>query len=71
MPNKIRTWRPQTYMLLAAFDNINWVEILREGFSPLRSVTSLNPLQAKILRLLGVPVEDYSVEALAPRSKIG
>jgi transposase len=71
MPNKIRTWRPQTYLLLAAFDNINWVEIIHEGFPPLRSVTSLNPLQAEILGLLGVPVEDYSVEALAPRSKIG
>ena len=71
MPNKIQTWRPQTATLLAAFDNINWVEILHEGFSPLRSVTSLNPLQAEILGLLGVPTEDYSVEAFAPRSKIG
>ena len=71
MPNKIQTWRPQTATLLAAFDNINWVEIIQEGFLPLRSVTSLNPLQAEILGLLGVPTEDYSVEALAPRSKIG
>ncbi|MEK7378906.1 MAG: transposase, partial [Candidatus Binatota bacterium] len=68
MPNKIRTWRPQTCTLLAAFDNINWVEIIREGFPPLRSVTSLNPLQAEILGLLGVPVVDYSVEALPPKS---
>jgi transposase len=68
MPNKIQTWRPQTNTLLAAFDNINWVEIIREGYSPLRSVTSLNPLQLKILGLLGVPVKDYSIEALIPKS---
>lgn len=68
MPNKIRTWRPQSHELLAAFDNIHCVEIVYEGFPPLSCVTSLSPLQVEILGLLGVPVEDYSLEALTPKS---
>ena len=54
MPNKIQTWRPQTDFLLAAFDNINLVEILTHKYSS-SVLTTLNPLQLEILRILLVP----------------
>mgnify|MGYP001571957311 CR=1 FL=1 len=54
MPNKIQTWRPQTDFLLAAFDNINLVELLTQEFSS-SVLTTLNPVQREILKILLVP----------------
>ncbi len=54
MPNRIQTWRPQTDFLLAAFDNINLVELFTHE-SSLFVLTTLNPLQREILQLLLVP----------------
>lgn len=59
MPNKIQTWRPQTDFLLAAFDNINLVELLTHEYSS-SVLTTLNPLQLEILQILLVP-DIYSV----------
>jgi transposase len=54
MPNKIQTWRPQTGFLLAAFDNINLVELFTHESSS-SVLTTLNPLQREILQLLLAP----------------
>ena len=72
MPNRIKTWRPQTDKLLAAFDNIHLVQINSHetssyGTSSL-SITSLNSLQLEILQLLGVPVKKYSLNAFNMKS---
>jgi len=67
MPNRIRTWRPQTDELLAAFDNINLVEIVHNGISS-SHITDLNPVQTEILLLLGVPVAKYSPGAYTHKS---
>jgi len=67
MPNRIRTWRPQTDELLAAFDNISLVEIVHNGTSS-SHITSLNPVQSEILLLLGVPVTKYSPGAYTHKS---
>ncbi len=67
MPNRIRTWRPQTDKLLAAFDNINLVEFLNDDGSS-SHVTSLNALQTEILQLIGVPVKKYASEAFFLKS---
>lgn len=62
MPNKIKTWRPQTDKLLEAFNNINLVEIVHNGVIS-SYMTSLNFLQLEILQLLGVPANKYSLNA--------
>jgi len=61
LPNKIKTWRPQTDKLLAAFDNI-YLIININGNLPL-NITRLNSVQLEILKLLGVPVNKYSLNA--------
>ncbi len=61
MPNKIQTWRPQTDFLLAAFDNINLVELLTHEHSS-SILTTLNPLQREILQILLVPDVYYSLK---------
>ena len=72
MPNRIKTWRPQTDKLLAAFDNIHLVKINGHETSPYGisslSITSLNSLQLEILQLLGVPVKKYSLNAFNMKS---
>ncbi len=60
MPNKIRTWRPQTNELLSAFDNVNVVEFHDDGVV-MSDVTTLNSTQVEILEILGVPEEKYSL----------
>jgi transposase len=67
MPNRIKTWRPQTDKLLAAFDNIYLVRISGHETSS-SSITSLNSLQLEILQLLGVPVKKYSLNAFNMKS---
>jgi transposase len=61
-PNKIKTWRPQTDKMLAAFDNIHLVQINDESTSAL-DITTLDSLQLEILQLLGVPENKYSLNA--------
>lgn len=61
-PNKIKTWRPQTDKMLAAFDNIHLVQINDESTSAL-DITTLDSLQLEILHLLGVPENKYSLNA--------
>lgn len=68
MPNRIRTWRPQTNELLAAFDNIQLVKHVR-GDDIEIYVTTLNSLQKEILQLLEIPEEVYSVESIVHRRK--
>jgi len=63
MPNRIRTWRPQTNELLAAFDNIQRISHVR-GDEIETYVTTLNSLQKEILQLLEIPEEVYSVESI-------
>jgi transposase len=60
LPNRIKTWRPQTDKLLAAFDNIHLIS--GNGILSL-NITSLNSVQLEILQLLGVPVNKYSLKA--------
>lgn len=67
MPNRIKTWRPQTDKLLAAFDNIYLVHISGHETSS-SSITSLNSLQLEILQLLGVPEKKYSLNAFNMKS---
>ncbi len=67
MPNRIKTWRPQTDKLLAAFDNIYLVQISGHETSSL-SITSLNSLQLEILQLLDVPMKKYSLNAFNMKS---
>ncbi|MDI6793325.1 MAG: hypothetical protein QME81_10730 [bacterium] len=67
MPNKIKTWRPQTDKLLAAFDNINLVEIV-DGETSSSHMASLSSLQLEVLQLLGVPVGKYSLNAFTQKS---
>lgn len=67
MPNRIKTWRPQTDKLLAAFDNIYLVQISGHETSS-SSITSLNSLQLEILQLLGVPEKKYSLNAFNMKS---
>ncbi len=69
MPNKIQTWRPQTDNLLAAFDNVAFVEISQNDRSYFQS-TTLSPLQLEILRILAVPVGSYSAEIFSQNFKI-
>lgn len=68
MPNKIKTWRPQTDKLLAAFDNINLLQISHDDGISFRGMTSLSSLQFEILQILGVPVSKYSLDAFTPKS---
>jgi transposase len=67
MPNRIKTWRPQTDKLLAAFDNIYLVHISGHETSS-SSITTLNSLQLEILQLLGVPEKKYSLNAFNMKS---
>jgi transposase len=67
MPNRIKTWRPQTDKLLATFDNIYLVQISGHETSS-SSITSLNPLQLEILQLLGIPAKKYSLNAFNMKS---
>jgi len=67
MPNRIKTWRPQTDKLLAAFDNIYLVQISGHE-TPSSSITSLNSLQLEILQLLGIPEKKYSLNAFNMKS---
>jgi transposase len=66
-PNKIKTWRPQTDKMLAAFDNIHLVQITDETTSSF-DMTSLNSLQLEILQLLGVPENKYSLNTFKMKS---
>jgi transposase len=68
MPNRIRTWRPQTNELLAAFDNIQLIKHVRGGEIEVY-VTTLNSLQKEILRLLAILGDVYSVESIVHRRK--
>ncbi|MDM8537265.1 IS1634 family transposase [Desulfobacterales bacterium HSG17] len=69
MPNKIRTWRPQTDNILAAFDNINLIKLLLEDGSSSMYMTSLSPLQLEILQLLGVPAKKYAPKTFSQKSE--
>lgn len=68
MPNRIKTWRPQTNELLAAFDNIQLVKHIR-GDNVEIYVTTLNSLQKEILQLLEIPEKVYSVELIVHKRK--
>ncbi len=68
MPNRIRTWRPQTNELWAAFDNIQLVKHVR-GDGIETYVTTLNSLQKEILQLLEIPEEVYCQESTVHRRK--
>ena len=69
MPNKIRTWRPQTDNILAAFDNINLIKLLFEDGSSSMYMTSLSPLQLEILQLLGIPAKKYAPNTFSQKSE--
>lgn len=66
LPNRIRTWRPQTSALLSAFETVQLVEVLESGHRRVY-VSSLPPLQREILQLLDVPEELYSTRVLAEK----
>ena len=68
MPNRIRTWRPQTNELLAAFDNIQLIRHIR-GAEVEIYVTTLNSLQKEILQLLEIPEEVYSVGSIVHKRR--
>jgi len=66
-PNKIKTWRPQTDKILAAFDNIYLVQ-MRTHRSSSFDITNLNSTQLEILQLLGVPENKYSLNTFKMKS---
>lgn len=66
LPNRIRTWRPQTCALLAAFETVQVVEVGEAGHRRVY-VSSLTPVQRDILRLLEIPEDLYASRVLAEK----
>ncbi len=61
MPNNIKTCRPGTDKLLSLFENIMLIEIKKKGEKRI-GITSLNKTQQKILDILNVSKEKYTIE---------
>jgi transposase len=62
MPNNIKTCRPKTDKILSLFENIMLIEIKKSEEKEIRGITSLNNIQLKILDILNVPKEVYTIE---------
>jgi len=62
MPNNIKTCRPSTDRILSAFDNIMTVAI-NSSEKSIVGITSLNKTQQRILEILGVSKDRYSIDA--------
>ncbi|ETR64858.1 MAG: hypothetical protein OMM_06177 [Candidatus Magnetoglobus multicellularis str. Araruama] len=62
MPNNIKTCRPKTDKILSLFENIMLIEIKKSEDKEIRGITSLNNIQLKILDILNVPKEVYTIE---------
>ena len=62
MPNNIKTCRPKTDKILLLFENIMLIKIKKSEEKEIRGITSLNNIQLKILDILNVPKEVYTIE---------
>ena len=62
MPNNIKTCRPKTDKMLSLFENIMLIEIKKSEEKEIRGMKSLNNIQLKILDILNVPKEVYTIE---------
>lgn len=58
LPNKIKSFRPKAEQMIRAFDNIQLIAI-KEQESCKYFITSLSPLQKKIITILNVPMVFY------------
>lgn len=59
LPNKIQSFRPKTEQIIRAFDNIQLIAI-KEQENYKYFITSLSPLQKRLIEILNVPILFYN-----------
>jgi transposase len=62
MPNNIKTCRPKSDKILSLFENIMLIKVERKEGKEIIGITKLNNTHLKILEILSIPKEVYSIE---------